>query len=260
MPSETCLSTLANAVEIFRLIAKLRRGVTVSDLINHLSLPKSSASRTLSTMAAHGLLDRDATTRAYHPGDILLEAAFFFRGGQGIVPLLEQAVDALVQESGHTGYINVIDGADTLVIHMRTGNGSLQVYTPPGSRAPAFATSMGRAILARLSDDQVMDVVGPGLGVRRGAAPRTQADLLERLAIVRSSGWSLSRGEYVQNVAGISSAIVDPGTQRIYGLGIALPASELSERSIPVLGAQVATAARKVGAQIGDPYWIGLAT
>ena len=254
------MSTLANAVDVLKLIARLRRSITVTDLVAEMAMPKSSASRTLSTMAAHGLLDRDETTRAYRPGRAIMEAAFHFRSSENTVSLLEEAVDSLVAASGYTGYINVLDGADSLVIQMRTGAGSLQVYTPPGTRAPAYATSIGRAILARLTDDDAVALLGPRLEVRRGQVPRTRKDLLARLAQVRSSGWSLSRGEYVPNVAGISAAVQDPSTRQIYGLGIALPVQDLSERLIERFSTLVVETAREVGTRVGDTYWLNLAT
>ncbi|WP_208511129.1 helix-turn-helix domain-containing protein, partial [Variovorax paradoxus] len=145
------MSTLANAMDVLKLIARLRRDITVTDVVNELGLPKSSASRTLSMMAGYGFLDRDAATRAYRPGGVIMEASYHFRASRNAASLVEEALAALVDQTRFTGYINVLDGADTLVIQMRAGAGALQIYTPPGSRAPAYSSAMGRALLARLS-------------------------------------------------------------------------------------------------------------
>lgn len=251
------MSTLANAMDVLKLIARLRRDITVTDVVTELGLPKSSASRTLSMMAGYGFLDRDAATRAYRPGGVIMEASYHFRASRNTASLVEEALDALVRETGCTGYINVLDGTDTLVIQMRTGAGALQIYTPPGSRAPAYSSAMGRALLARLSDDEVGALIGTKLDQGRGHAPKTRKDLLARLAVIRDTGWALSRGEYVTNVAGISSAVLDPATRQTYAFGIALPAEQLSEALVERFGATVRDAASSVGKRVGDPYWLG---
>lgn len=250
------MSTLANAMDVLKLIARLRRDITVTDVSVELGLPKSSASRTLSMMANYGFLERDPGTRAYRPGGVIMEASYHFRASRNTASLVEEALDTLVRDSGFTGYVNVLDGADSLVIQMRTGAGALQVYTPPGTRAPAYATAPGRALLSTLADEEVAQLVAGRFEVKRGSTPRSRKDLLERLAVVRMTGWSLSRGEFVTNVAGIAAAVLDPASGQRYGFGLAIPSEALNEALIVRLGAMVRDAASTVGKSVGDPFWL----
>jgi len=251
------MSTLANATSVFKLIARLRRDITVTDAATELGIPKSSASRTLSLMAEHGFLERDSGTRAYRPGPVIMEASYHFKASHSTPALLEAALEALVADTGYTGYLNVLEQADSMVIQMRAGTGSLQVYTPPGARAPAHATSVGRAILARLDDAQALQLCGDALTKSHGNAPRTRKDLLQRLAWIRAHGWALSHGEYVPHVAGMAAAVVDPYSGQIFGIGVAMPLQEMTEPLARRTGQRVREAAMAVGKQIGDPYWLG---
>ena len=251
------MSTLANAMDVLKLVARLRRDITVTDVATELGWPKSSVSRTLSMMAEYGFLERDALTRAYRPGSLIMEASYHFRATRNASSLLEEEVDALAADTGYASYVNVLDGAESLVVQMRTGTaGGLQVISPVGLRAPAYASSMGRAMLARLSDDEVTQLVGSRLEVRRGTAPRTRKDLLARLDLARSQGWAVSSEEIAPNVAGISAAVVDAGHRKIYGIGIGMPAHDMSDELMQRLGRRVRDAAMKVGKQIGDGYWL----
>lgn len=250
------MSTLANARDVLHLMADLRQDLTVTQVSEHLRQPKSSISRTLALMAQHGFLERDPETMAYRPGPLVVEAAFRGRASRGITELLHDAVASLVDQTGYTSYVNVLSGAETLVIHMQAGHaGRLQVYTPEGSRGPAYATSMGRAILARLSDDEVISVVGDDFRLATGSAPTSTGELLTRLAVVRARGYSISRGEIVENVAGVSAAVVDVHRSSPYGLGVALPATELDQHDAD-LARIVRSIARDVGTHIGDAYWL----
>lgn len=251
------MSTLANARDVLRLMARMRRDLTVTDVAEHLGVPKSSVSRTLSMMAEYGFLERDRASRAYRPGELVLEASYHFRVSRGTASLLEEELGTLVADTGYTAYVDVLDGAESLVLHMRIGTaGALQVYTPAGTRAPAYASSMGRAMLARLDDAEVLRLVGTGFGQSTGTAPRTPGELISRLARVRAEGWDSSRGEYVPNVAGLSAAVVDGDTGQVFGIGIALPASEVRDESAARFGRAVRDAALRVGRRIGDPYWL----
>ncbi|MFK0169651.1 IclR family transcriptional regulator [Streptomyces sp. NPDC090306] len=251
------MSTLANARDVLRLMARLQRDLTVTDVAAALELPKSSVSRTLSMMAEYGFLDRDPTSRAYRPGELVMEASYHFRASRSTASLLEEELARLVADIGYTGYVNVLDGGESLVLHMRIGTaGALQAYTPAGTRAPAYVSSMGRVMLARLDDAQVMRLVDARLERSTGSAPRTPGELVSRLARVRVSGWESSRGEYVPNVAGISAAVVDSETGQVFGIGIALPAPEVRDENEARFGRAVRDAALRVGKRVGDPYWL----
>lgn len=251
------MSTLANAMQILNLIVRLRRDITVSDVANNLDMPKSSASRTLSEMGKYGFLDRDPVTRAYRPGRVVMEASYHFRRSHSALDLLEAQLDRLVQETGYTAYIDLLDGTNSLVIQMRVGAGSLQVYTPPGTRLPAYATSVGRAILARLPDDEVLhlfqDTFRPA---GKGHGLQTPEQLLVLLSEIRENGWSLSYNGVIDNVAGVSTAVRDPSTQQIYGLSIAFPTQHLDDSMIVRFSRILLEVTRNIGQQIGDPYWL----
>lgn len=251
------MSTLANAMQILQLIVRLRRDITVSDVANHLDMPKSSASRTLSEMGKYGFLARDRTTRAYRPGRVVMEASYHFRGAHGALDLLEAQLDGLVRETGYTAYIDMLDGAQSLVIQMRVGTGSLQVYTPPGTRLPAHATSVGRAILARLPDQEVSKLLK---GTFRSGADsygiKSIRHLLTVLSGIRENGWSLSYNGAIDNVAGISTAVMDPSTHQIYGLSIAFPTHCLDDAMVARFQRVIIEVTQAIGQQIGDPYWL----
>jgi len=250
------MSTLANARDVLQLMVRMQRDLTVSEVTEALGAPKSSVSRTLTMMANYGFLDRDLHTKAYRPGSLVIEASYHFRGSRTVTSLLEDEVARLVDETGYTCYINMLDGRETMVTHMRTGTvGTLQAYTPVGTRGAAYASSMGRAILARLDDKDVTSRLDADFEPV-GQAPRTVDDLLARLNSIRSRGWELSRGEFVANVAGISAAVIEPGGTQPLGIGIALPAHDFDDALANGFGPKVRDAAMRVGRKIGDPYWL----
>jgi DNA-binding IclR family transcriptional regulator len=249
------MSTLANARDVLQLLARRQRPLTLTEVAADLGTPKSSTSRTLALMAEAGFLDRDPITLAYRPGPLVVQAAYAFRGVNDTSGLLAEALTRLVEQTGYTGYVGVLDGTESLVTQMRAGHGALQVYTPPGTRAPAYAASMGRALLARLSDDRVLAMFGRDLPGGFGGAPRTFDDLRRQLQAVRREGCAHSVGEVVADTVGVTAAVVDPDDGRVYAIGIVVPAADLPEQQRSAAIAAVCGAAGEVGRRIGDRDW-----
>ncbi|MBU9589649.1 IclR family transcriptional regulator [Burkholderia multivorans] len=251
------MSTFANIADVLTLIARLGRGVTMTDVVNELNLPKSSASRTLLIMAENGFLQRDSVTRAYEPGPVIMAASRYRHSNKTTLDLLEGALGEMVEQAQYTGYITVLDGVDSVVIHMRPGAARVQVYTPPGSRTPAYATSIGQALLARLPDKTIDSLLQSARAGSKDSVPAS-ADLLKHLAQVRERRWALSKGEYLDNVAGIGAAVRDPGTTTLYGVGVAVPANSLQSALDNGLVSLFLSRIAAVGQAVGDDYWLSL--
>lgn len=72
-------------------------------------------------MAGYGFLDRETTILAYRPGSVVMETSWQFRAAHTTVSLVEEELELLAGGSGYTGYVNVLNGTDGIVIHIRTG-------------------------------------------------------------------------------------------------------------------------------------------
>src|SRR5258708_19331229 len=148
------MSALDNAIEILRCFSEQKPEIGNADVIELTGKPKSSTSRLLRQLRDCGLLEQDAVTRRYRPGLLLFELGRLHRTQNDFVTATEQRLRAVCAATGHTGYIAVLDGAEQVVLRVVTGSNPLQVWTPPGVRAPASATSNAPPILPRLTDPQ----------------------------------------------------------------------------------------------------------
>ena len=97
--------------------------------------------------------------------------------------------------------------------------------TAIGDRIPAFASSTGRALLARLPDDEVRTLYPAGFTSPSETAPRDMGDLLDRLAQIREEGFAESRDEAVRGVRALSVAVGDPATGDEVALCLSFPAA-----------------------------------
>ena len=104
------------------------------------------------------------------------------RANSTLSVVADEQLARIVKATGHTGYVAMLDGGDVLGLRMRPGSKPLRVVTSPGDRLPAFCSSTGRALLARLDDATVRALYSVGLQPPSPNAPQTVDDLPGLLA------------------------------------------------------------------------------
>lgn len=249
------MASLESAGVILRLVNSLQRQVTVTDLVEHLAMPKSSASRLLKQMAEEGFLERDAITRAYGPALMVLELSRLVRSTTQLFPLLQQALQGLCSKSGYTGYISVLDGLDVLVLFVQSGSHPLRLMTYPGHRSPAWATSTGRALLALDGDDAVRQRFAAELPRIFANAPANVQELLARLDQVRRQRYASALNEALPGVGSVSCTVTDPATRERLAFCLSFPSADADTTSTQALAQELMTEASCIGRLVCDPFW-----
>jgi DNA-binding IclR family transcriptional regulator len=249
------MASLESAGVILRLINALQRPVTVTDLVSHLGMPKSSSSRLLRQMSEQGFLERNPQTLAYGPALMVLELSRLVRSTTQLFPHLQGALQGLCVRSGHTGYLSVLDGVDVLVLFVQSGSHPLRLMTHPGHRSPAWATSTGRALLALESDMAVRERFAAGLPAVADNAPADVDALIARLATIRSQRYATALDEALPGVGSVSCTVSDPHTCERLALCLSFPSASASAAHIEALALDLMTEASGVGRLVGDPLW-----
>src|SRR5215218_3626471 len=122
-------------------------GLGVVDVARRLDVDKSQASRTLRTLADHGLAERDAVSRAYRLGPRVFAYAALVserRLLRSAPPILDRLVNAL----GERAHLSVLDGPMVLTLLSHSPTHAVQTAGWVGRTVPAYCTAAGRALLA----------------------------------------------------------------------------------------------------------------
>lgn len=220
-----------------------------------LGMPKSSASRLLRAMLQEGLLSRMANSPRYKVGNLLFEISQLYRLHSSLIEAVDDTMNAICRETGHTGYISILDGADVLVIRMYQGSHALRVFTPLGQRAPAFATAVGRTLLARLSDESVRALHAEGIVAPSPNSPRSIDTLLAALNQIRRRGWAEANDEAIPGVGSISVSVADPETGETIAFCISYPASNIAAEEKNRIIALLTAAGRRIALRFEDPFF-----
>jgi DNA-binding IclR family transcriptional regulator len=104
--------------------------------------------------------------------------------------------------------------------------------------APAHCTSLGKALLAQLTDEQVMDLYPTSaepFPARTDKSITTQARLLKELAKARERGYAVNSGETEEDVGSVAIAFRD-FAGRPAAIAVAAPTSRLSAQRVSRIG------------------------
>ena len=249
------MSALTSAVSVLKLFSAERAELSVTEAARLLGMPKSTASRLLKAMLREGLLANVGSTSRYRLGHLFFEISRRYRHNSSLMDLTDAALGAICRETRHAGYISILEGSDVLVLRAILGTETLRVVTPLGSRSPAFATSTGRTLLARLGDDQVRALHPEPLVPPSPNAPPTLDELLVRLDQVRRIGWCEAIDEAIPGVGSVSVCVSDAANSETVAFCVSFPAHLVSELERRRLAAMLIEAAKGIALEVDDGFW-----
>jgi DNA-binding IclR family transcriptional regulator len=251
------MNSVGNVARVLRLFTPERGVLSVTEVSQLLALPKSSSSRLLKAMAETGLLASTEAPSGYCVGNLIFETSRRHRANSTLSTLADDALARIAKATGHTGYVAILDGTDVLGLRMRPGSKPLRVVTSPGDRLPAFCSSTGRAMLARLDDDAVRALYPAPLQPPSPNAPQSVEDLLLALAVVRDKGWSQATDESLPGVESLAVCVEDRESGERVAICISYSAAMISANEKSRIITLLMRAGWEVGTKFDDEYWAG---
>lgn len=249
------MNSVENVAKVLGLFTPDRSVLAVTEVSQLLALPKSSTSRLLKSMAESGLLAVTGQGAGYSVGNLIFETSRRHRAHSTLSVIADEALARMVKATGHTGYIAMLDRTEVLGLRMRPGSKPLRVVTSPGDRLPAYCSSTGRAMLARLDDAAVRARFPGPWQAPSPNAPQTVEELLAVLASVRDKGWSQATDEILPGVESIAVCVDDRESGERISLCISYSATMISAHEKSRMVTLLMRAGCEVGMKFDDEYW-----
>jgi len=224
-----------------------RGGLGVVEMARQLGVDKSQASRTLKTLAEHGLVERAPETRCYRLGPRLFAYAAVV-AGQRLLELAPRLLRRLVASLGERSHLSVLDGTSVLTLMSESPPHALQAAGWAGRRVPAHLTSSGRALL--LDDDAEglhQRFAGVDFGGGGPGAARDVDELARRVAAARAAGYVIVDEEFEAGLVGVAAPVRNFDGRIVGALNVSAPTFRFRER-LHAGGMEVRDAAAELSA------------
>jgi len=217
----------------------------VSELARRSGLPKSTVSRIIHGLVEHQFLERVGT-------DVRLGLRLFELGESATRPrdlrkLALASMSDLRNAVNLTVHLAVLEGTEVVYIEILPARGTPPLPSRVGGRMPAYATGVGKALLAWSSADVIETVVDGGL-IARGPNTITDPGRLKReLARIRDAGVAYEQEESGPGVACAATAVLSADGHPVVALSAAGWSRDFDVRRV---GFAVQTAAQGLSRQI----------
>jgi DNA-binding IclR family transcriptional regulator len=234
---------------VLELLASAADGLGVSDVALGVGVHKTTASRLLGTLAARGVVERDAATLRYRlgPGVIALAGAAMSR-----LPIVSQARRELEQLSAVTGEtvnLAILDGRHVVYVDQVAPTDAVVMASWVGRRSPAHASSSGKVLLAFGEEGLRRSVLSQPLERLTRHTITDRKRLREVLEETRRRGYAWSAGELEEGLVTIAAPVLADG-RATAAVSVSGPSRRMPVRDRPRLARLSIDAARAVGHRI----------
>lgn len=245
--------SVRGAIRILQHLAIAERA-RARELSTALALNPSTTHSILKTMVAGGMLDFDESTKLYRLGPWLraLGAAAWEAPSRAsaAMPVFEE----WVARTGLAIFMaERLPSNEILVVQKVDSTATIRVTVDLGYRFPITAPALGKAFLAWTDPAEVdrilMDVSLPSYTSNSIISPEA---MRAELDLVRSQGWSRSRGEYFSGNNAVAAPVFDPHGRVACVICSLGPHDRMPDESLPRLGRELIVLAERV-AQVVSP-------
>lgn len=145
--------SLERGLAVIRVFGADRPELTLSQVAAMCGLTRAAARRSLLTLADLGYVRTDG--RHFRLTPRVLELGYAYLSGLTLPQLAEPYLRQLVEHTGESSSLCVLDGDEVVYVARVPTRRIMAATITVGTRFPAHVTSVGRVLLAGLSDDEI---------------------------------------------------------------------------------------------------------
>jgi IclR family acetate operon transcriptional repressor len=224
----------------------------VTDIAAGTGLPKSTVHRILQSLVGWGFARTDGNG-GYLPGPRILTLAGKVMSRFDPAQHADSALQGLRDRTGFTVHFAIRSGDEAVYVRKLEGLRPYQMGSRVGMSLRLHSTSIGKAILAQLSDREVAAITS-----RTGLDPRTQHTitdvdaLVAHLTEVRRRGHAIDDEENERGIRCVGAPVFDHTGAVMGGISVSGLAFEVDADDTTLI-AEVVAAARDVSLAMGAP-------
>lgn len=252
---------VVRALRIVRAFTDERPEWSLADLSRELSISKPSAFRLLSALEEGRLLSRAGPAAAYRLGPGAIELGARAQRTNSVVSAARPELEALTRATGETSSVEILAGAETLILDEVQGGHLIGTSPSVGTRWPAHAASTGKVLLAAAYAEDpgfVRAFIRAAGGRLLRLTPRTLSSatkLAAQLAQVTRQGYSTAVDELEHGYVAIGAPVRRHDGHIIAAISVGGPTTRFPPARIRSLTAPVREAADRVSQRLG--WWPG---
>jgi len=199
------IEALAKGLDVLRLFDESVTSLKLREISDLTGIPLPTAFRVVATLEEGGFVER-LPDGAIQPGVAVLTLGSAALRGSSIVQLSEPPLRQLTEDTGETVNLGVLRGDRVLYLVRLRNSDLVTANIQVGSTLPAAYTSMGKLLLAYLSEEELAATLADH-DFTRYAGPNAVAsfdELHAQLEKIRVDGYALQDQELAAGLRSVS--------------------------------------------------------
>jgi IclR family pca regulon transcriptional regulator len=225
------VQSLERGLAVIRAFSNETSSLTLSEIAERTGLTRAAARRFLLTLRELGYVESDGRKFSLRPR--ILELGYSYLSSLPVWEIARPYLERLADQVRETTSASVLDGTDIVFVARVGTNRIMSMTLTVGSRLPAWATAMGRVLLAGLDPDALDDYFGQVS--LHPLSERTITDerrLREIIAEAAKNGWTLVDQEVEEGVRSLAVPIRSAGGRTEAALTVCSHASRVNAERV----------------------------
>jgi IclR family KDG regulon transcriptional repressor len=250
--SERLIQSIERAADVLELFLISNPELSVKEISQKLNLSKSTVHGIIKTLEHRGYLQQNPDDLKYKPGIKLFELGNFVGKNLNIGKIARPIIRDLAAEINETVHLVTLQRDEIIYIEKVEGPRALTIYSDIGKRAPFHCTSVGKAILAYLNEEDVDRILSSV--VLESFTENTMTnikDIKDHLYSIRKLGYAIDDEEIELGLKCIGAPIFDYEGNVNASISCAAPKMRLDEQRLPEVIAGIKKAASEISKCLG---------
>ncbi|MBO1112266.1 IclR family transcriptional regulator [Bordetella petrii] len=239
---------IRRAHDILRALAGQRGPLRAADLARACAMPRSSLYLLLDSLVRRRWIDRAGD--GYVIGLELMALGAAYLRHDGLQAAFRAAASEFVERHNEVMQLAALDGAEVVYLAREDARRPVRLVSELGSRLPAHACALGKALLAGLPEAALAGILPPVLAQ---VSERTQTDrtaLLRELARARADGLAQEHEEVAAGLHCYAAYVGETALGKRVAVSTSIPGDRLEAAHVRAVAQGVQRAARAIAARV----------
>ena len=244
------------ALALLELFLGEREELSSRDITQELGLPRTTTHELIHTLLDLGyLIPSPMQPGNFRLGVRVLQLGMTYASRLQLATEGREVAEQIAHGCAETVHVAVRDGPGVVYIVKVDSTRAVRMVSAQGRRIPAHCTSVGKVLLAQLSDDEIDELYAGTAGLEQ-LTPNSITDidkLKKSLKMVRYDGIAFEREESTPEIACVGAPVRDHTGAVVAAMSIAVPVTRWGSRSDDDWAELVRRGAAMLSRRLGSP-------
>ncbi|MFA5494974.1 MAG: IclR family transcriptional regulator C-terminal domain-containing protein [Porticoccaceae bacterium] len=226
-PKADGMGGFAKGLKVIETFSTAMEPLTIAEVAQLTGLDRATSRRCILTLVNSGYALAEGRRFKLTPKVLLLSQSYL---NASLPQLLQPSLESLAEQLDESCSSAVLDGIDIIYIARASRRRVMSINLNPGSRLPAYCTSMGRVLLANLAAEEAYDVLARSNRVPLTQHTITDIDvLMKELERIRASGYAIIDQELETGLSSIAVPIRNTAGKTVAALNVGMQSSRAAK-------------------------------